>query len=111
MKKILNEDYTAGVLAGVPIFCVIRLYKTEYPAASHIKKQYIFKFSNNYGASIVEFEDRKFSGGQQYELAVVKYIDGSEKGSINYDTDVSSDVERGDAMYMHELLDRIEALK
>lgn len=109
MKKF-NEDYTAGVLSGIPIFCVNRFYKID-DRMSHIrvqKVQYRFRFINNYGASIVEFYDRKFSGGCQYELAVLVYI-GDQSG-IAYDTNITTDVERGDAYDMHELLCRIENL-
>ena len=40
--KSLDEDYTAGALAGIPIFCVNRLYKIQ-SIVSFIKIQYIFK--------------------------------------------------------------------
>jgi len=105
---ILNEDYTAAVLAGTPIFCVNRVYKKQ-PAMNIIKEYYRFRFLNDYGASVVEFADTYFSGGCRYELAVLKY-DG-EQYSITYETKITSDVERGDAMDMHRLLCDIENLK
>ena len=100
----LNEDYTAGILAGIPIFCINRFYKTDTGMA-HLKIQYRFSFPNNYGASVIEFNNRDFSGGEQYELAVLDH-----NNTLVYDTDITTDVERGDAMYMHELLCRIEKL-
>lgn len=101
----LNEDYTAGVLAGVPIFCINRIYKNGDWATSHIKDKYRFMFDNGFGASIVEFVDREISDGHQYELAVI-----GPGGSLVFDTDTFVDVERGDEYYMHEILCRIEAL-
>lgn len=100
----MNEDYTAGVLAGVPIFCINRVYKTGVPTSMH-KIQYIFEFENGYGASIVEFVDRMFSGYQQYELGVL-----DRHHNLCYDTGVTEDVERGDDREMHRLLCKIELL-
>lgn len=100
----MNEDYTAGVLAGIPIFCINRIYRC-LTNKSHLKVHYYFTFENGYGASIVEFTDRMFSGGQQYELAVLK------DGNIVYDTSITYDVERGDDREMHRLLCEIEQLK
>jgi hypothetical protein len=37
----LGEDYTAGILAGVPIFCINRHYVTGVPTTMH-KIQYIY---------------------------------------------------------------------
>ena len=101
----MNEDYTAGVLAGIPIFCINRLYEKAFPTPMQ-KTQYIFKFENGYGASIVEFTVRMFSGGQQYELGVL-----DRKGNLCYDTGVTEDVARGDDREMHRLLCEIEQLK
>jgi hypothetical protein len=97
MKKF-NEDHTAGVLAGIPVFCVNRVYKTKIPSALH-KVQYLFNFENGYSASIVEFVNRKFSSGCQYEIMV----------GIPGDSD--RDVERGDEYDMHDILCEIEVLK
>lgn len=95
MKK-LNEDYTAGVLTGIPIFCINRLYKTKTPSPMH-KIQYLFEFENGHGASIIEFTDRDYSGGHQYEALV--NIPGGE-----------NDIERGNEYDMHKLLCGIEEL-
>lgn len=93
--KQLNEDYTAGVLAGVPLFCVNRLY--SYPGPDQIAKhRYIFEFDNSYGASVVEFYDRRFSSGHRYELALL------------FNGGITDDICRGDEKYIMELLDRIE---
>ena len=48
MKK-LNEDYTAAALAGVPLFCVNRLYKSK-GSDQIAKNRYHFMFDNGYGA-------------------------------------------------------------
>ena len=101
----MNEDYTAGVLAGFPIFSINRVYKTGVPTVMH-KIQYIFEFKNGYGASIVEFVDRMFSGYQQYELGVL-----DRQGNLCYDTSITEDVARGDDREMHRLLCEIEQLK
>jgi hypothetical protein len=96
MKK-LGEDYTVGVLRGIPIFCVNRYYKTMVPSTLH-KAQYIFEFENGYGASVIEFEHRIFSGGYQYEmLANIPGVGGN-------------DIERGDERDMHKLLCELEQM-
>lgn len=104
IKNITSEDYTAGVLAGIPIFCINRVYSKNL-SISYRKTQCIFKFDNGFGASIIEFYDRDYSGGEQYELAV---LDGN--GQLIYDTGITEAVERGDAKRMHELLCQIETL-
>jgi len=100
----LGEDYTAGVLAGVPIFCINRHYVTGVPTTMH-KIQYIFEFGNGYGASIVEFVDRMFSGEEQYELGVL-----DRQCRLCYDTGITQDVARGNDREMHRLLCEIELL-
>jgi len=102
-NTILNEDYTAGVLAGIPFFCINRLYRCNEGSMA-LKVQYEFTFDNGYGASIVEFHDKMYSGGAQYELAVLR------DDRLVYDTYITSDVERGNEKYMHELLNKIEQL-
>lgn len=101
---ILNEDYTVAALAGIPLFCVNRLYKiglTDQIA----KYRYEFRFDNGYGASIVEFHERMFSGGCQYELAVL-----DANNDLCYDTYITEDVERGNERDINELLNKIEQL-
>lgn len=56
--------------------------------------QYIFRFENNYGASVVK---NRMSDGHQYdfwELAVIGFYDESnEKWDLIYTTSVTPDVE------------------
>ena len=61
-----------------------------------------YRFANGYGASIIT---GMYTMGADYELAVL-----SPDGKLSYDTHVTSDVERGDAARMNELLAAIEAL-
>ena len=106
---VVNDDeYIIGKLKGVPRFCVGRMYQSGTNNRLNIKSQYVFKFENNYGASIVEFYDRFYSGGEQYELVVIKYT--AMETNIVYDTSVTDDIERGDENYMDELLAKIERL-
>jgi len=106
--KELNEDYTAGVLAGIPIFCINRIYKSDIEKHYIFKIQYRFRFENNYGASVIEFRDHNLSNGSQYELAVLKFENND--GTITYDTSVTTDIERGNDMDIHKLLIQIEEL-
>lgn len=94
----MNEDYTAGVLKGIPIFCINRVYKIQEGPTSFTKVQYFFEFENNYSVSIVEFNDRSFSSGYQYEML------------INIPDTGGNPVERGDAMDMHRLLTNVELI-
>lgn len=105
----MNEDYTVAVLKGIPIFCVNRIYKLKKVPSTFLMEQYTFEFENGYGASVVEFIDKTSSGGYKYELAVLKYH-GADS-NITYDTEVTEDIERGDAKFIDGLLTRIEKLK
>lgn len=54
--------------------------------------QYIFRFENNYGASVVR---HYFSYGHEqglWELAVVRFYDDSMRFDIDYDTPITDDV-------------------
>jgi hypothetical protein len=107
MKRILNgltEDHTSGVLKGIPVFCINRLYKFFVPTVV-ISESYRFEFANGYGASIVKFTDSAFSGGHDYELAVL-----DSNGSLTYETYITADVCRGDQFEMNRLLDMVEGL-
>lgn len=67
--------------------------------------QYIFKFKNGYGASVIR--SRQSYGGPEgfYELAVLK------DGKINYKTPITNDVIGWlDPDEVEELLDKIKAL-
>jgi len=90
----LDEDYTAGVLKGLPIFLVNREYN-ESTALSFMKVRYAVYLPNGYMVSVIEFYDRLNSGGYQYEMKII-----SDR--------VSYDIERGDAMFIHEMLTEIE---
>jgi len=93
----MNEDYTFGVLTGIPIFCVNRVYKRINVPFVFTKEQYIFKFENGYSVSIVEFVNREMSGGHQYEMLME--VPGNK-----------DDVELGGARDMHKLLCEIEEI-
>lgn len=56
-------------------------------------EQYIFRFSNDYGASVIR-NPYSYGGDKGlWELAVVKfYGDGDDDWDINYDTDITDDV-------------------
>ena len=100
---LFSEDFTAGKLKGIPVFCVNRVYK--YLGGDVLAKhRYRFEFDNGLGASIIEFNDRRFSSGHRYELAVF-----NGNGDI-CNTILSDIIERGDERYMLELLNKIEAL-
>ena len=105
----MNEDFTAAVLKGTPIFCVNRTYKMTRAPISVLLEQYTFEFDNGYGASIVKFIDKDMIGGKDYELAVLKYH-GADS-NITYDTPITEDIERGDEYYMNKLLCSIEKLR
>lgn len=72
--------------------------------------QYLFRFPNNYGASIVKHLGSYGSRRDLWELAVI-YFDGDE-WDLTYDTEITDDVEGyltdQDVL---ELLRRIQALK
>lgn len=108
MKNDYTEDYTVGKLLGLPIFLVNRVYE-RLTRNSTIKIAYRFKFDNGFGASVVQFADKSFSGGHNYELGVLKISDYDDY-SLTYSTDITTDVERGDEHYINELLHDIERL-
>ena len=74
--------------------------------------QYVFKFDNNYGASVIK---NKGSYGREldlWELAVIKFTDeGKDDWNLCYDTEITDDVlgelDDGD---VRDLLDRIRGL-
>jgi hypothetical protein len=55
--------------------------------------QYIFRFENNYGASIVKHNGSYSHRSDLWELAVIKFDDGSDGSwDLNYDTPITNDV-------------------
>jgi hypothetical protein len=94
----MNEDYTAGVLKGIPLFCINRIYKVQVGPTSFTKVQYLFDFDNDYNVSIVEFINRDFSSGHQYEMM------------INIPGTGGNPIERGDEKDMHRLLTNVEQI-
>lgn len=53
--------------------------------------QYLFKFKNNYGASVVKHNYSYGHESDLWELAVIKFYDEDEY-DLNYDTDITNDV-------------------
>lgn len=54
--------------------------------------QYLFRFANRYGASVVKHDGSYGSQLDLWELAVI-YFDDHNEWKIDYDTAVTSDVE------------------
>ena len=54
--------------------------------------QYIFKFENSYGASIVKHNSSYGHERDLWELAVIKFYSTEEWGLV-YDTEITDDVE------------------
>lgn len=110
MDENLNEDHIVAILQGIPVFCVNRTYTKSTPTPAH-EVQYKFKFDNNYGASVVMFKEAyrphylRRGPKHIYELAVLGKDD-----QIYYDSEITSNVERGDEFYINDLLNRIEKL-
>ncbi len=98
----MNEDYTAAVLAGLPIFLVNREYVESTPLAI-MKARYAIALHNGIMVSIVEFRDWDMIGGYQYEMMVLD----CNVPSFDYDT---SDAQRGSAKEIHEYLTKLENL-
>lgn len=57
--------------------------------------QYLFKFDNGYGGSVIKNYGSYGSDEDLWELAVVKYIDPDnvDQFVLVYDTDITNDVE------------------
>lgn len=73
--------------------------------------QYLFRFPNNYGASIIKHSGSYGSDRDLWELAVI-YFDIDDEWNLTYDTEITDDVEgyltNQDVL---DLLRRIQALK
>lgn len=103
----MNEDYTAGVLKGIPIFCINRKY-TSYPSTPMLKEVYLFKFDNNFGANVIGFKNKELFNGLNYEMTVFEF--GDDNFPITRNTAIPNRLLQGDAMYIHLLLTEIESL-
>ncbi len=98
--KNYNEAHTIAVLSGIPIFCVNRIYvnhPTNITSPIGRRNHYRFELDNGYKVSVVEFVDRRFSGGHQYEALMSK-------------NSLFEDVERGNEHHIHDVLCQIERL-
>lgn len=54
--------------------------------------QYLFKFPNNYGASVIKHMYSYGSSRDLWELAVIYFDDGGD-WDLTYDTEITGDVE------------------
>lgn len=109
MKKTSDDVLIVSALLGAPIFCVGRIYSRS-KGGNMIRDQYIFKFDNGFGVSVIEFIDKSFSNNHDYEVAVLE-MNNTEIGySITYDTSLTGNIERGDADFVEDFLNRAEAL-
>lgn len=96
----LNEDYTANVLKGLPIFLTNREW-FESTTLAFMKIRYGVLTANGYIVSIVEFHDKMISLGHQYEMLVIEV----PSGPIDQDL---IDVQRGSAIDIHNYLLELE---
>lgn len=53
--------------------------------------QYLFKFKNNYGASVVKHDGSYGNKEDLWELAVIRF-DRYDKWCLNFDTEITDDV-------------------
>lgn len=75
--------------------------------------QYVFRFGNNYGASVVKHSGSYGSDNDLWELAVLKfYGPGAWDWNLDYDTEITDDVlgylEEAD---VREILEKIKGLE
>ena len=54
--------------------------------------QKLYRFANGYGASVVQHQHSYGGDEGMWELAVIRYEDGSDKWRITYDTEITDDV-------------------
>jgi hypothetical protein len=55
--------------------------------------QYVFRFENNYGASVVKTHYSYGHNANMWELAVIEFYEGSDEWGLTYSTPISDDVE------------------
>lgn len=73
--------------------------------------QYVFKFENGYGASIVKHDYSYGGSGDLWELAVIKWNEDGSDWDLNYDTCITDDVIGYlDDEAVRRLLERIKEL-
>ena len=77
----------------------------------HNGKQFIFKFDNGYGASVVT-HSMSYGGDDEFELAVIISTDNEGGWTLCYDTPITDDV-IGHLTWQdaEEILTQIEALE
>jgi len=92
------------------------MFKYEPVKSRSIKEingngQWIFRFDNNYGASVIKGEYSYGGNRGLYELAVIYWL-GDEEWHLCYSTEITDDVIGYlEVEEVNELLDRIKALK
>lgn len=96
----LNEDYTATVLKGLPIFLTNREW-AEFTPPAIIKVRYNVTTSNGYVVSIVEFHGQSFYSGHQYEMIVMDTPSGLIDGECG-------NIKHGSAIDIHNYLLELE---
>ena len=97
-------------LQGIPVFMVDRVLTViDHNTPSIYRGHWNIDFDNGYGASIVQFTNKEYSGGEDFELGVYDADRGLNYNTIIYSSD-SSDVLRGDEVYIDKWLSMIEAL-
>ena len=69
-------------------------FKKDYKQVRYINDgvQYLFKFDNNYGASVVKHSFSYGGNNGLWELAVIKYTKDGSNWKIAYDTTITNDV-------------------
>lgn len=103
----LDEDYTAGILKGTPIFLIRRTYTAKISPTPLISIRYAVILKNKIEVSIIQFSNKMYSGEMDFEMMVIKtngiFIDSKNA----YDSD---DVYRGNANEIHNMLCKLESL-
>jgi hypothetical protein len=100
-----KEKQVIARLRGVPVFLVGRLVKTTEHNVSIYRNHWHITFDNGFGASIVEFTNRNYSVGEDYELCVK-----TASHTSNFKTIIGNDILRGTDVYIDKILTMIEVL-
>lgn len=73
--------------------------------------QYMFKFENGYGASVIKHDFSYGNDTDHWELAVIKWTEDGSYWDLCYDTDITDDVIGGlTDKAVRELLQEIKEL-